>query len=173
MTFQVPVDLQPHLEVLPKHGVVQADVPFSAQLKFRALPSLLEEPSALRYSHEDGTVRVWRLPLEVIVKGQSRSIPFTVEAQVTPSDLTFSPQVLDFGACTLLESVVVAVTMTNSSALPQSFGFVNLPSCVDVQPDDGFGKILAGESLQFDIIFSAKKPKEYAFNLVCKSGIDR
>ena len=44
---------------------------------------------------------------------------------------------------------------------------------VDVQPNDGFGTILPLEMLQLDVIFQPTKAKEYNFELVCKSEINR
>ena len=44
---------------------------------------------------------------------------------------------------------------------------------VDVQPNDGFGTLLPLETIELDILFSAKKAKEYSFELTCKSGINR
>lgn len=100
-------------------------------------------------------------------------MPFTVSALVTSSDLSFSLENIDFGSCTVHESVVVSLEITNRSLLPQKFGFVHLPPGVEVQPNDGFGQLLPCETLPVDVIFSAKKPKEYNFELTCKTGIDR
>ncbi|XP_072587126.1 cilia- and flagella-associated protein 74 isoform X9 [Vulpes vulpes] len=44
---------------------------------------------------------------------------------------------------------------------------------VDIQPNDGFGTILPLETLQLDVIFQPTKAKEYSFELVCKSEINR
>ncbi|XP_052571476.1 cilia- and flagella-associated protein 74 isoform X11 [Peromyscus californicus insignis] len=44
---------------------------------------------------------------------------------------------------------------------------------VDIQPNDGFGTILPLETLQLDVIFQPIKAKEYRFELVCKSEINR
>lgn len=92
---------------------------------------------------------------------------------MTPSELLFYPQDLNFGCCTTHESVLCTVTITNTSILPQSFGFIDTPPYVDIQPNDGFGELLPKESLKLDLLFSAKKPKDYEFDLVCKSGLDK
>ncbi len=42
VTFRVPPSLQPHMEVLPKYGVVQGESSYSAQLKFTPKASILE-----------------------------------------------------------------------------------------------------------------------------------
>jgi hypothetical protein len=44
---------------------------------------------------------------------------------------------------------------------------------VDIQPNDGFGTILPLETLHLDVIFQPIKAKEYKFELVCKSEINR
>ena len=43
---------------------------------------------------------------------------------------------------------------------------------VEVQPGDGFGTVLPGETLPVDVIFSTRKPREYSFELTCKTGTD-
>ena len=104
---------------------------------------------------------------------QTQPVTFTVTATVTPSELTFDRDSIDFGSCTTHESVVATLHLTNTSLLPQSFGFVGLPAFVDVQPGDGFGEILPEETLAVDVIFSARKPREYSFDLVIKTAIDK
>lgn len=44
---------------------------------------------------------------------------------------------------------------------------------MDIQPNDGFGTILPLETLQLDVIFQPTKAKEYSFELICKSEINR
>lgn len=51
--------------------------------------------------------------------------------------------------------------------------FLSAGQYVDVQPNDGFGTILPLETLQLDVIFQPTKAKEYSFELVCKSEINR
>ncbi|MBN3284396.1 CFA74 protein, partial [Polyodon spathula] len=104
---------------------------------------------------------------------QTRPLLFAVHAVVTASDLEFDRKEVDFGHCSIHESVQTSVHLTNKSLLPQEFGFVGIPKYVDVQPNDGFGILLPMETVEIDIIFSAKKAKEYSFELTCKSGINR
>ena len=58
---------------------------------------------------------------------QTQPVSLTVYAQVTSSDIEFSTPNLDFGSCTVHESVVATIHLTNKSILPQQFGFINLP----------------------------------------------
>lgn len=46
---------------------------------------------------------------------------------MTSSDIEFNVQDIDFGFCTVLESVRRTVTITNKSVLPQQFGFCGVP----------------------------------------------
>lgn len=68
VTFQVPSDLQPYLEVLPKHGVVQGESPFAAQLKFTPSKPLLEPP--LQDIYHTPTDGLFRMPVQVGVASQ-------------------------------------------------------------------------------------------------------
>ena len=48
-------------------------------------------------------------------------------ATVTESDISLSQATLDFGQCTIHESVFTSIQLTNKSCVPQDFGFVHLP----------------------------------------------
>ena len=45
VTFHPPPELRPHMEILPKHGLVQGESSFSAQLKFKPKPAIFTECS--------------------------------------------------------------------------------------------------------------------------------
>ena len=57
---------------------------------------------------------------------QTAPVPLTLNAVVTNSDLEFDVKDIDFGYCTVHESVRAVVKLTNKSILPQQFGFVGL-----------------------------------------------
>ena len=56
-----------------------------------------------------------------------RPVTFTVHAVVTHTDLEFDVKDIDFGHCTIHESVKMTVNLTNKSILPQQYGFVGVP----------------------------------------------
>uniref|UniRef100_A0A8D0NUS5 Cilia- and flagella-associated protein 74 n=1 Tax=Sus scrofa TaxID=9823 RepID=A0A8D0NUS5_PIG len=168
LKFEVCKELRGHVELLPETGYIQAMSSFSVQLKF--LPHSLPEDAGKYFDKES---RVLEAPMTIQVADQIRPVGFTLHAVVTTSDLELSPSVVDFGYCTISEAVRTQVGLCNHSLLPQGFGFVRLPKCVDVQPNDGFGTILPLETLQLDVIFQPTKAKEYSFELVCKSEINR
>ncbi|XP_006819212.1 cilia- and flagella-associated protein 74-like [Saccoglossus kowalevskii] len=169
LRFEVCKELRNHLELLPKTGYIQAQQQFSAQMKFLPRHSLIEEGG----KYFDKETGVLEAPMTIRVADQTVPVPFTVHAVITNSDMEFDTEFINFGYCTIYESVVTTVKLTNKSILSQPFGFVSLPDFVEVQPNDGFGTLLPLETLELDIIFNAKKAKEYSFELTCKSGINR
>uniref|UniRef100_A0A2K6G719 Cilia and flagella associated protein 74 n=1 Tax=Propithecus coquereli TaxID=379532 RepID=A0A2K6G719_PROCO len=169
LKFEVCKELRGHMELLPETGYIQAHSSYSLQLKFLPRHSLPEDAG----KYFDKESRVLEAPMTIWVADQTKPVGFTVHAVVTTSDLEISPAELDFGCCTIHEAVRTGVSLRNHSLLPQDFGFVRLPKCVDIQPGDGFGTILPLETLQLDVIFQPTKAKEYSFELVCKSEINR
>ncbi|XP_057414025.1 cilia- and flagella-associated protein 74 [Balaenoptera acutorostrata] len=169
LNFEVCKELQGHLELLPKTGYIQALSSYSVQLKFLPRRSLPEDAG----KYFDKESRVLEAPMTIRVADQIKPVGFTVHAIVTTSDLELSPSRVDFGYCTVYEAIRTQVSLCNHSLLPQEFGFVGLPKFVDIQPSDGFGTILPLETLQLDVIFQPTKAKEYNFELVCKSEINR
>ncbi|XP_033115182.1 cilia- and flagella-associated protein 74-like [Anneissia japonica] len=169
LKFEVCKELQNHLELLPKTGYIQAQSQFSAQIKFLPRRSIFEEAGEY-FDQETGVLEA---PMTIRVADQTSPVHFTVHAVVTNSDFELKPNDIDFGFCTIFESVIAKVKLTNKSILSHKFGFVNLPDYVDVQPNDGFGTLLPLETIELDVIFKAKKAKDYSFELTCKSGINR
>ncbi|XP_063173750.1 cilia- and flagella-associated protein 74 [Candoia aspera] len=169
LKFEICKELAGYVELLPKTGYIQAQSSFSVQLKF--LPRLSLSKDAKKYFDE--RTRVLEAPMMIIVSDQSKPVEFTMHAIITTSDIEISPTEVDFGYCSIYEAVRTTVTLTNKAILPQEFGFVELPKFIEVQPNDGFGTLLPLESLTLDVIFKAKRAKQYSFELVCKTEINR
>ncbi|XP_066121295.1 cilia- and flagella-associated protein 74 isoform X3 [Saccopteryx bilineata] len=169
LTFEVCKELRGHIELLPKTGYIQALSSYSVQLKFLPRHTLAEDAG----KYFDKESRVLEAPMTIRVADQTRPVGFTVHAVVTTSDLELSPSEVNFGYCTIYEAIRTPLILYNHSLLPQEFGFVGLPKFVDIQPNDGFGTILPLESLELDLIFQPTKAREYSFELVCKSEINR
>ncbi|XP_051894977.1 LOW QUALITY PROTEIN: cilia- and flagella-associated protein 74 [Pristis pectinata] len=167
--FVVCKELRNHLEFLPKSGFIQAHSSLSFQLKFLPRKSLPEDANI----YFNTSTLVLEAPMNIWVANQVRLIPFTVHAVVTSSDIEIDHQTIDFGPCSIYETVRKTVRIRNKSILSQEFGFVGVPEYVDVQPNDGFGVLLPLERLSLDIMFKAKQAKEYNFELICKSEINR
>ncbi|XP_039610977.1 cilia- and flagella-associated protein 74 [Polypterus senegalus] len=169
LTFEVCKELRNHMEILPKTGFIQAQSTFNAQLKFLPRQSLADDAEG----YFDKDTGVLEVPMIIHVADQTRAIPFAVHAVVTTSDLEFNKAVLDFGHCSLFHSVQFSIQITNHSLLPQDFGFVQLPQCIDIQPNDGFGTLLPLETFDLNVIFSPEIAKEYKFDLICKCLTNR
>ena len=166
--FEIPKALKDHVDVLPQVGVVQASSSFSAQLKFIPLSSIFED---CKKYFCDG--QLLKIPVRVKVADQTRCVPFTVSAHVTGTDLSFSAKELDFGCCSIYESVRMPFSLTNHCLLPQLFGFVSVPDFVTIQPNDGFGTLLPGETLELEAVVHAKMLGEHTFSITCTTEIDR
>ncbi|XP_077009564.1 cilia- and flagella-associated protein 74-like isoform X3 [Tamandua tetradactyla] len=169
LKFEVCRELRAHMELLPQMGYVQAMSSCSVQLKFKPRHSLPDDAG----KYFDKERRVLEAPMTIWVADQVKPVGFTVHAVVTTSDLELSPSEVDFGHCTIYEAIRTQVTLCNHSLLPQEFGFIGLPKFVDIQPNDGFGTIQPLESLLLDVVFQPSKAREYSFELVCKSEINR
>lgn len=125
---QVCPALRSYMELLPKTGYIQAHSQFSAQLKFMPRANLVNEVGS---EHFDPSTGLLEVPMTIRVADQTRPVEFTVQAIVTPTDLQFDVTSLDFGRCTIHESVVSSIRLTNTSILAQKFGFVKLPDVSD------------------------------------------
>ncbi|XP_061590862.1 cilia- and flagella-associated protein 74 [Cololabis saira] len=169
LTFEVCPEMRKHMEILPKTSVIQAQSSFNAQLKFMPRRSLSKDAEQF-FDIDTGVLEV---PMTVYVAGQVKPAHFTVQAIVTSSDLQLDQTEVDFGYCSVYESVTSTVRLTNLSLLPQDFGFVGVPEFIEVQPNDGFGTLLPQETLEIELIFSAKATKNYHFQFNCKSGTNR
>lgn len=169
LTFEVPKQLKNHIELLPKTGYIQSKSSFTAQLKFLPRSNLAEDAGDLF----DADLGVLQAPMTIKVAGQSRPVQFVVNAIVTSSNMHFDQKLIDFGNCNIYEEVTHPITLTNESLLPQNFGFIDVPEFMDIQPNDGFGKILPRETLELDLIMRANKAKNYDVTLTCKSEINR
>ncbi|KAK6965102.1 cilia- and flagella-associated protein 74 [Biomphalaria glabrata] len=169
LKFEVAPEIKDHMEILPKTGYIQAQSQFSAQLKFLPRKSIYQDAPAFI----DKDIGVLEAPVTIRVTDQTTPVTFTVQAVVTNSDIEISESNIDFGFCTIHESVVKRVELNNKSILPQQLGFVSLPEWIEVQPNDGFVTLLPLEKLSVDIIFSPKKAEEFKFQLICRSLINR
>ncbi|KAH8851167.1 Cilia- and flagella-associated protein [Schistosoma japonicum] len=196
VVFEVDKNISDHLKILPKTGFVQAESRLLAQIKLFPKLSLSDDLANFLCSHNnhsnknsdsgkredvssllllsyDPQTGVLQVPVTVHVVDQTNTLVLMVDAIITTTDLTLSPNPIDFGYAEIHETVVTRLSITNHSLLPQNFGIIELPSFIDIQPNDGFGVILGKETIELELLFQPKKAKEYHFTLVCKSGIGR
>ena len=172
VSLRVPPELHGNLEFVPSMGFVQAKANFKVQLKLRSAEDLL-----LR-CRQFVTDDVLEIPIRVLVPDQALPVYFVLRAQLTTSDLVFTvggaeTSQLDFGACPLNASRAISVSIYNPSALPQRLGFLPLPKELDVQPGDGLGSILPGETISREVIFSPSAGTRHRLELTCRTTLNR
>lgn len=106
--------------------------------------------------------------MRLSVPDQSLPVPFTLRAQITNTDLLFQPPALDFGDCVMGERTAVKLLVRNPGRLPQTFGFVGLPSGLHFTPNDGFGYVLPGEALERLVSFQPPIAGPQTFSITAK-----
>lgn len=113
---------------------------------------------------------VFEVPLQVNVTGQTLPVPFKLRFQPTTTDLYLTPSMLDFGKVPLNESAGVYLTITNPSLLPQKFSFGSkLPLGLSISPNEGYGSVLPGESLQLLAKFQPPISGLQYFGVTCRT----
>ncbi|OAF71815.1 hypothetical protein A3Q56_00435 [Intoshia linei] len=168
LSFAFNDKLKKYLEVLPTKGYVQTDNSFKAQVKFTPDKSLLELKEFV-----DSEKSSFEATITIIVPNQKRHVTFKLIAILTTCDIIIKPDLIDFGHCTVDESVIAPFTLTNMSILPQKYGFVNLPSYLEVQPNDGFGTLLPQQEMKLDIILTTKGATKYNYLVKIKNLFNR
>eukprot|EP00798_Chlamydomonas_sp_ICE-L_P001974 gene1974-33391_t len=129
-------DVCDYFDFSPDFGFVQANEEFPIMILFKPKAKMLDQCAKFLVDSENG---IFEIPMKLNVPDQKLPVNFTLRAQVTTTDLVFDPPQLDFGPAIMNESTGVRLSVSNPSALPQTFGFVDLSPGVTVKPNDGFG----------------------------------
>ncbi|KAH8098961.1 hypothetical protein JL720_1934 [Aureococcus anophagefferens] len=165
---RAPKEFREFFEYQPDMGFVQPGADFEMSIKFRPTPAVVDRCAP--YCIKDrGIIAV---PMRIMVPDQALPVYYTLRAQLTRSDVSFSTTALDYGPCYVTEALSAPVVLTNESALPQKFGFVNLSAEVDVQPNDGFGVLLPRESRTVDVIFKPVSAVNVDLNLTMRTTMN-
>ncbi|VTJ66983.1 Hypothetical predicted protein [Marmota monax] len=202
LKFEVCRELRGHMELLPEMGYIQAQSSYSVQLKFLPRHSLPEDAGKYFDKESrvlEAPMTIWVADQIKPVGFTVQAIVTTSDLELSPSELDFGhctiyeairaeivlynhsllPQEFGFvglpkpcaltptlhvgpHAPTLLTCTVFTVELVSS-----------ISQFVDIQPNDGFGTVLPLEALQLDVVFQPTKAREYSFQLVCKSEVNR
>ena len=146
---------------------------FTVQMKFRPTPDTLAACSTYVDPDGEGDNTIIIVPLHITVPGQTLKVLFRFRAKLTSSDVIFDPPSIDFGPCFTDRAVSFPLKITNTSALPQRFGFVKLPREVSVPFQDGFGTLLPFETIERDIVFSPTGATVHNFALTFSTYLNR
>ena len=167
VAFKVPDEFGPFVTIVPGAGMIPGHGLLKAEVQFHPGLAMLGEL-------EDAATLDMRFPVTVDVQDQVLPVVLNVQAAVTAASMALSCSAIDFGRVNVYESAVAVVQITNTSPMAQKFGFVGVPEYVSVQPGDGFGELLPGESIDLDVVFSPpQKLGDYAdinfeFDLTCR-----
>ncbi|GIL93003.1 hypothetical protein Vretifemale_20446 [Volvox reticuliferus] len=160
-------ELEGFFEFSPDFGFVQAGDSFPIAIRFKPTPALLT--ACRRHLVDPEEDQIIEVPMRLSVPDQTLPVPFSLRAQVTHTDLVFEPPSLDFGDCVMAERTALRLIIHNTGRLPQTFGFVGLPSGLRVSPNDGFGHVLPGESLERLVSFQPPIAGPQSFSVTAKT----
>ena len=162
-----------YLEVYPRVGYVQAHDTFALSLKLKPTPEMLEEIRPFARVTRNGDDGDFEIPLRVAVPDQALPATFTLKGSLTTSDVLIEPKSLDFGQIGLGEATGLHLKLTNLARLPQKFGFCNLRKGLQVQPNDGFGTLLPGQSSQLVVSYTPDISGTHKFPLDLRTLLGR
>ncbi|GIL67303.1 hypothetical protein Vafri_20688, partial [Volvox africanus] len=160
-------ELEGFFEFSPDFGFVQAGDSFPIAIRFKPTPALLT--ACRRHLVDPEADQIIEVPMRLSVPDQTLPVHFSLRAQVTHTDLVFEPPSLDFGDCVMAERTALRLIIRNTGRLPQTFGFVGLPSGLRVNPNDGFGHVLPGESLERLVSFQPPIAGPQSFSITAKT----
>lgn len=86
---------------------------------------------------------------------QVMPLHFTVQAVVTSSELRFDRTPVDFGLCSIYQSVKSSVRLTNLSLLPQDFGFLSVPE-VQREEREPLARPFASRNLPLQLLLATE-----------------
>ncbi|GLI70333.1 hypothetical protein VaNZ11_015289 [Volvox africanus] len=160
-------ELEGFFEFSPDFGFVQAGGSIPIAIRFKPTPALLT--ACRRHLVDPEEDQIIEVPMRLSVPDQTLPVPFSLRAQITHTDLVFEPPSLDFGDCVMAERTALRLIIRNTGRLPQTFGFVGLPSGLRVSPNDGFGHVLPGESLERIVSFQPPIAGPQSFSITSKT----
>lgn len=99
------------------------------------------------------------------VVNQDLPVYFILKSSVTPSTVTLSSPVMEFGKIYVGQQSTQKITITNTSMLPQKTAFVRMKKEFSVSPNDGFAVLLPNESMEFEISFCPLSAINYELDL--------
>lgn len=168
--FDIPHSLQEFLTVSPVQGLVQGGNKLSLQLQFIPTEAIGSVKNKNHFNNDTGELHV---TLNCRVREQSLPLLFTLTARVTKAELKFNKNNINFGICHIQESVFIPLEVTNECFLPQRIGFIHLPNCISVTPNDGFLTLLPNETCEIAIAFHPDKIRNYELYILCKTQYNK
>nr|XP_023018778.1 uncharacterized protein LOC111507668 isoform X1 [Leptinotarsa decemlineata] len=123
-----------------------------------------------RIHYFDGSTGILEMPVHICILSRNYSaippIKATIFAVLSDQNNTniipteeancdYFPDgaVLDLGECSIYEIVYTDIIIENETSSPQIYGFIDLPQCITISPNFGFGELDPGEKKTLKIYF--------------------
>ena len=149
------------VEFFPDIGYCQAGENFAFSFRFRPTRALVKE-----HGDESGSVI---LKGQILVPDQVAPIKFSICAQLTTGELVLTPTSIDFGSGPVGSSLIVPITIHNPGRLPCHFGFTLSSKNTRVDPGEGFGYLLPGETATRNVTHTITMAGRETFGLECNT----
>jgi hypothetical protein len=158
-TIEVPSNIEEIIEFQPKTGFIQPQSMLQISIKLRANQKISQ---LFGQTQENPTLTI---PLRMNVVNQVLPVNFNILFTPSPTRLIFDPPSIDFGTFATTEIKYADIKISSTFQVPVNFGFVRLPNGVSVQPFDGFGLVMPGETVEVKVGFQSQIPKKHAFEV--------
>ncbi|KAL1139818.1 hypothetical protein AAG570_006795 [Ranatra chinensis] len=155
VSIKFPQSLACHVDVDPSDVFAHPNSSITVVVRIMLRWSFLNEASI----YFDPETKVLDFPLFVDVYSRqhegARRLEASVLAVVTAAqDLTISPDVVDLGPVTTMETCQATLFITNNSLAPHQFAFLDTPKWVTIMPNYGMGAIEPGERVRLHLLYS-------------------
>mmetsp|Transcript_22689 Transcript_22689/g.41078 ORF Transcript_22689/g.41078 Transcript_22689/m.41078 type:complete len:1656 (+) Transcript_22689:42-5009(+) len=193
---QKPVQIDGELQLNTTLAYIQGNGNQAIQVKFSPKQDFLDRNPQYRDSSRPDVAGAFRIPMCIVGADQVLPVNTALIGTLTSNNLTFLPNVLNFGRATLGSSVMSRLTIVNESTLKQRFAFMRLPSYLSVQDvpsdvlqeemenrldtvggtiavvdgggDGTFGTLLPGERRQLSVTYSPEAATEMDYKIQFK-----
>ncbi|KAL9644461.1 hypothetical protein ABK040_016588 [Willaertia magna] len=164
---KLPKCLTENLQCFPKIGFVQANS--SLPIRFVFNPSTVTKDLCKKYYHEETNELL--VPFKVEVADYSNPIELMFRSIICRSDIEITPKLIDFGRCSLEETVTCEISLQNLSTISQQIRFVDIPREITIMPEvENFLSIEGNEIQKYQVVFSPSKERDYKFNITCETN---
>eukprot|EP00931_Biecheleriopsis_adriatica_P086941 TRINITY_DN61489_c0_g1_i1.p1 TRINITY_DN61489_c0_g1~~TRINITY_DN61489_c0_g1_i1.p1 ORF type:complete len:1665 (-),score=434.14 TRINITY_DN61489_c0_g1_i1:72-4871(-) len=198
MKIQVkkPAQIEGELQLNTTLAYIQGSSNQAIQVKFSPKDGFLDRYPQYRDATRPGVLGAFRIPMCIVGADQVLPVNTALVGTLTSNNLTFLPNVLNFGKCPVGSSVVSRLIVVNESALKQKFAFMRLPSYLSVHDvptdvlqeekeenletkggtiaviegggDGTFGILLPGERRQLSVVYSPEAATEMDYKIMFK-----
>lgn len=177
VTYKVSINIKPpfdqFIEVNPAMCFIQGHGSQFINTKFTPKAGILQDLSYYCVNNEAFSGSAYcELPIEINVTNQELPVFFVLKSEVTPSTIDISQKALDFGKVYINQESTIAITLTNTSMLPQKVAFVKLKKELSVSPNDGFAVLLPNEAMEFEVSFCPLLAQTYDLDLVLMTSVN-